>query len=74
MREGYEMAMCDYLLCAKCGCKAIYDAELDYEFAAGELGRLHDIAALCKDCSKTHSLKLVPEPTERRLADFLDLD
>lgn len=66
------MAMCDYLWCAKCGCKAIYDAELDYESATGEYGSLYDIAALCKKCSKTHSLKLVDEPTENRLADFLD--
>ena len=64
--------MADYLWCANCGCKVIYDADLDYEAATGNYGRLHDIAALCKTCSKTHSLCVVGKPADHRLAYFLD--
>ena len=66
------MAYADYLHCAVCGTKAIYDADLDYEAATGEYGRLYDIAALCKKCMKTHSIVIENKPSNNRIADFLD--
>lgn len=41
------MAYSDYLHCALCDAKVIYDAEVDYSnFREGQ------IATLCKDCTK----------------------
>ena len=65
------MAYGDYLHCAVCGTKAIYDAEMNYDSATGEYGSLYDIAALCKECSKTHSICISNEPAKKRIADFL---
>ncbi len=58
------MAMADYRWCDKCGCKAFYDANLNYNFEAEKgdcvheadysLDFLGDWAVLCKECSKTH--------------------
>ena len=67
------MAMCDYLLCAKCGCKTIYDAEVDYAGAV-KYKMIADIAALCQKCAKTHKLAIVEEPTVTPLADFLAIN
>ncbi len=64
------MAMADYLHCAMCGCKAIYDVGLNYESAVYN-GRLHDIAALCTECAETHSIQLVAEPSVR-LSEYID--
>ena len=66
------MAYVDYLHCAVCDTKAIYDADLNYEVATGEYGRLYDIAAICKDCSKTHSIEITDMPSNKRISDFLD--
>ena len=66
------MAYVDYLHCAVCDCKTLYDAECDYESASGNDGSLHDIATLCKECSKTHSIKIDPTPSVIRVSCFLD--
>jgi len=66
------MSGMDYLHCAVCGRKAIYDADLNYDHAASsEYGGLYDIAAICHECAKTHSIKIVEEPTVKRIAYFL---
>lgn len=63
------MAGADYLSCDVCGCKTIYDAEVNYEYA-----NCRDIAALCKDCEKTHriviQIKSTDEDIGREKADF----
>lgn len=67
------MAGADYLHCVVCERKTIYDAELNYDAATdGEYGSLHDIATICKECSKTHSLQVANHPCAERIADFLD--
>lgn len=63
--------MGDYLSCAVCGCKAIYDADLNYGPAL-KIGMLHDIAAICGKCSKTHSIQIENKPDKNRVSDFLD--
>lgn len=45
------MALADYRLCDKCGCKVFYDANLDVS-AVGAL------VVLCQECAKTHSLHI----------------
>lgn len=52
------MAGCDYLSCALCGCKTIYDAEVDYEIA-----NIGNIAGLCKACSERFDLAAVDKAT-----------
>lgn len=47
------MAYADYYLCNVCGCKTFYDAGVDYTYGVG------DIAVLCKECSKTHNIKII---------------
>ena len=69
------MALCDYRLCDKCGGKAFYDADLNYQDADGSdaylvcgegqafpaaLDHLGDWAVLCDDCAKTHRCAIVP--------------
>lgn len=39
------MAVSDYCPCARCGAKALYDAEVDYDTPA-----FGTIAVLCRDC------------------------
>lgn len=64
------MAYADYLHCVVCDCKTLYDAECNYDAATG---RLHDIATICKECSKTHSLTVINKPSDptQRFAEFL---
>jgi len=47
------MAYCDYIHCAVCDSKAIYDAELNYDNS-----NLGNLVALCKECAKTHIIKV----------------
>jgi len=67
------MAYADYLHCAVCDRKSIYDAELDYESVNNEeSGGLYDIAVICHKCAKTHSIKIENKPTLKRVSDFLE--
>lgn len=68
------MAMCDYRWCNVCGCKAFYDAELNYYDEdkpnaqnGQELpdGRIADMVCLCSDCLKTHEIKVVARSNEK---------
>lgn len=54
------MAMADYVKCAQCGRKAIYDGDIDW----GDRwqGGVGDFAALCSDCETTHYLRVVERP------------
>lgn len=52
------MAMADYYLCDNCGGKCFYESQ-DVELA---LERAGDIAAICKECSKTHECIIVGKP------------
>jgi len=65
------MAYADYLHCAVCDRKAIYDANMDYE-AAETYNMLGDIAVLCGDCVQSHRLNIEIIPTQRKVADFLE--
>jgi hypothetical protein len=47
------MAGADYWKCEICGCKAFYDAQIEWWSEDNWTGAL---AALCVDCSKTHQL------------------
>ena len=47
------MAFADYYLCDLCGGKAFYDTDVDYE-------RVGDMACICKECAKTHAVRVVP--------------
>ena len=67
------MAYADYLHCAVCDRKTIYDADLNYDSAV-EYGMLHDIVTLCPDCAKTHSLQVVNAPNDKKCADFLPVE
>lgn len=51
------MAMCDYITCDKCGCKAIYDGD----DAIAKRWQIGDglIFVLCCNCAKTHTYKLI---------------
>jgi len=68
------MALADYRLCDKCGGKAFYDANLNYDWAtpgnpipADELVRdsvhrldyLGDWSVLCRTCAKTYVCVIV---------------
>lgn len=68
------MAMADYRLCDKCGNKAFYDSNLNYEFSTMEhpipedecirdsghkLDYLGDWSVLCRECAKTHKCVIV---------------
>jgi hypothetical protein len=57
------MAMADYRLCDRCGNKAFYDSNLNYDFdncdpVTGEpkLDRVGDMAVLCDACAKTYEV------------------
>lgn len=71
------MAMADYFLCSVCGGKCFYDANLNWQMSTmqdpipddekvrGTWCRLDycgDLAALCRDCAKTHQLVVQPAP------------
>lgn len=49
------MAQSDYLTCAVCGDRTIYDADLNYEGSVKH-GMIADIATLCPECAKIHRL------------------
>ncbi len=51
------MAYCDYTHCDLCDCKAFYDAEIDWEYAS-----VGSMKVLCKNCAKTHELKILELP------------
>lgn len=62
------MAYSDYRLCDKCGCKAFYDVNLNYEYKDKEryirgeyvaLDYVGDWAVLCIDCSKKYKCEIV---------------
>lgn len=53
------MAGCDYRSCDICGCKAFYDAEVEYDFEEYPdtgLWNTGDWAVICRECSKTHKV------------------
>lgn len=52
------MAGGDYLSCRGCGCKTIYDAEVNYEYA-----NCGHIIALCKDCAKANTITMTNNET-----------
>ena len=71
------MALSDYRLCDRCGSKAFYDSNLNYDFATRsnpipeeeqirrsghKLDYLGDWSVLCRDCAKTH--RCIFEPIE----------
>lgn len=74
------MAAADYRLCDVCGCKAFYDANLNYEQGGDVPGslrnggmmlpntgldRLGDWCVICQECAKTHKCVVVKtDPTE----------
>ena len=63
------MAYADYLHCAVCDTKAIYDAYVDYENA-----RASQIAVLCPKCAVHHRLVVrgaAGDYTELPLQDYL---
>lgn len=52
------MALADYYQCDVCHEKAFYDANIPWDnFYEWRLGQL---AAICKDCAKTHQIVVVP--------------
>lgn len=54
------MAYCDYLHCALCDTKAIYDGEINYDYTdAG------DIVILCKTCIKTAEIVVRDRKTKQ---------
>ena len=69
------MAYSDYRLCDACGCKAFYDANLNYEQGRDisgavrnggdlmqhtKLDYLGDWVVLCTDCAKTRKCVVLP--------------
>lgn len=57
------MAGADYYHCDLCGCKAFYDANLNYDYEncdpetyAPKLERVGAMKVLCDDCAKTHDV------------------
>ena len=64
------MAYCDYLHCAVCDVKSIYDGDVNYDSAnAG------DIVILCKTCIKTAEIIVRDRATKQDMeiqhAEFL---
>jgi hypothetical protein len=67
------MASADYYLCDTCGGKTFYDAALSYR-EHGEPnenpethhqwpdGNVGDMAVICRECAKTHSIVIHYEP------------
>ncbi len=54
------MAMADYRLCDKCGCKAFYDSNLNYD-DDGNLDYVGDWRVICTECAKSHKCIIVPK-------------
>lgn len=72
------MAAADYYLCDICEQKCFYDANLNWECSTKDdpipleeqvfgmdmrLDYCGDIMALCRNCAKTHELRIVPKGT-----------
>jgi len=71
------MAMSDYYLCDVCKCECFYDSNLNWELSTKtepipqeewvrghdglKLDRCGDIAAICRECAKTHKCVVVPQ-------------
>lgn len=68
------MALSDYRLCDVCGCKAFYDANLNYEWprrddpipddelvrdSGHRLDYLGDWSVICRDCAKSWKTEVV---------------
>lgn len=68
------MAFSDYYLCDLCGCKCFYDSRLNWEWGTKDapipddekiqrfdlrLDYCGDIAAICRNCAKTHEIVIV---------------
>lgn len=69
-RRGENVASADYYLCDVCGKKTFYDAPLSYDDNNGNPeinkrwpdGDVGDMAVICKECSKTHTVIVSYEP------------
>lgn len=60
------MALADYRLCDLCSAKAFYDSNLGYDFEEHPDTGLFNTGAwkvLCRDCAKTHEVKVEPKAT-----------
>lgn len=67
------MALGDYYLCDVCGGKAFYDANLSYDFdreqapvsygCGMKLGYVGDMAVICDECAKTHTVAIIATPS-----------
>ena len=58
------MALADYRLCDLCEAKAFYDSNFDYDFKEYPdtgLSGTGDWAVLCRECAKTHQVKIEPK-------------
>ena len=64
------MALSDYLLCSVCRNKTYNDTQVFYDLAI-DSGRLCDMAAICQECAKTHSIKIVEKPTTSLVSRWL---
>lgn len=51
-----KMAYFDYLHCAVCESKVLYDADIDYEES-----NCGDIKVLCKECIKNNTIIILPQ-------------
>lgn len=52
LRSVSPMAMSNYYLCDKCGCKVQYDADIEWRYG--------DCAMICEECAKTYKCVIVP--------------
>ena len=65
------MALADYRTCDVCEKKAFYDSNLAYDFREYPdtgLWNLGDWGVLCRDCAKTHEVKIVERTPNSREA------
>jgi hypothetical protein len=63
-RKGVNMAGCDYTHCDVCGCKAFYDASVDYSDFNGVQ------VVLCENCRKTHKIVIEPLPNDKTEREY----
>ena len=58
------MAYCDYIHCAICDTKAVYDSDVDYEYSNAA-----DMLTLCVDCFKRGYTLSAIDPNGERVDD-----
>ena len=63
------MAYCDYIHCAVCNSKTIYDAEVNYDYSDGQ-----ELISLCAECNKKYEIVVRNRDTEHIPLKLCEVD